>query len=260
MEQFTKTPPAGPGAFGYETAGLRWLAAADSGPATGGEGEAAPVVTVLAASDDRLVLERLRGPAPDRAAAQLFGQRLARTHDAGAAGFGVKPDGWSGPLYIGAAPLPGGTAPTWGAFFAAQRVRPFARRAVAQGDLEGSGLRLIERVAERLEAGVFDDDAPVARIHGDLWGGNVIPGPRGLTLIDPAAHGGHRVTDLAMLALFGAPHLEAILAGYEAASQHLPPGWRDLIGLHQLHPLLVHAVLFGGGYGRQALTQARRYA
>jgi len=67
------------------------------------------------------------------------------------------------------------------------------------------------------------------------------------------------VTDLAMLALFGAPHLDAILAGYESASTHLPGGWRDLIGLHQLHPLLVHAVLFGGSYGAQAAAVARRY-
>ena len=41
-------------------------------------------------------------------------------------------------------------------------------------------------------------------------------GPGGV-LIDPAAHGGHRETDLAMLALFGAPHLEEILAGYQEA-------------------------------------------
>jgi hypothetical protein len=29
--------------------------------------------------------------------------------------------------------------------------------------------------------------------------------------------------------------------------------------LHQLHPLLVHAVLFGGGYGARALAVARRF-
>jgi fructosamine-3-kinase len=30
------------------------------------------------------------------------------------------------------------------------------------------------------------------------------------------------------------------------------------VPLHQLHPLLVHAVLFGAGYGRQAGAAARR--
>ena len=42
-----------------------------------------------------------------------------------------------------------------------------------------------------------------------LWSGG-----RGW-LIDPAAHGGHRETDLAMLALFGAPFLARIIACYE---------------------------------------------
>ncbi|WP_222843895.1 fructosamine kinase family protein [Cellulosimicrobium sp. CUA-896] len=102
------------------------------------------------------------------------------------------------------------------------------------------------------------DDAP-ARLHGDLWSGNVLwtsaePAPRdepdpGIegVLIDPAAHGGHREADLAMLALFGAPHLEELLAGY--AEQHpLARGWRHRVALHQVYPLAVHAVLFGGSY------------
>ena len=121
---------------------------------------------------------------------------------------------------------------------------------------EGWGARVIERLA----SGVFDDDAPPARIHGDLWSGNVLWSPDGVVLIDPAAHGGHRITDLAMLALFGTPRLARIHAAYAEASDHLPDGWRDLIGLHQLHPLLVHADLFGGSYRSQVVEVARRYA
>ncbi|MDR1806598.1 MAG: fructosamine kinase family protein [Propionibacteriaceae bacterium] len=250
MTEFAKTQPAGPGAFGAEAAGLRWLAV------EGG----APVVRVLAVSESRLTLERLSGPAPERAAAALFGARLARTHDAGAVTFGASPAGWSGPLYIGLASLPAGTAPTWGAFYAAERVLPFARAARDQGALDAGQSRLIDAVAARLATGEFDDAAPPARIHGDLWAGNVIPGPDGLTLIDPAAHGGHRVTDLAMLALFGVTHLATIWDAYAAESTWLPDGWRDLVPLHQLHPLLVHAVLFGGAYGPQAARAAHRYA
>ena len=97
----------------------------------------------------------------------------------------------------------------------------------------------------------FDDDRPPARIHGDLWAGNLIWTADGAVLIDPAAHGGHGLTDLAMLALFGAPGLVAILGAYAEAAD-LPDGWRDLIGLHQLHPLLVHAVTHGPRYGAEA--------
>src|SRR5205085_668353 len=97
---------------------------------------------------------------------------------------------------------------------------------------------------------------PAARLHGDLWSGNVSWTTRGAVLIDPAAHGGHRETDLAMLALFGHPGLDDVVAGYESVTP-LAAGWRERLPLHQLHPLLVHAVLFGGGYGAQAEAAAR---
>jgi fructosamine-3-kinase len=101
---------------------------------------------------------------------------------------------------------------------------------------------------------------PPARLHGDLWSGNVLWAADGRAwIIDPAAHGGHRETDLAMLALFGLPHLDRVLAAYDA-SWPLAAGWEERVPLHQLHPLLVHAVLFGGGYGAQAVAAAARYA
>jgi fructosamine-3-kinase len=73
-------------------------------------------------------------------------------------------------------------------------------------------------------------------------------------LIDPAAHGGHRETDLAMLALFGCPYLDVILEAYQAVHP-LRPGWRARIPQHQLHPLAVHAAGYGPSYG-QALHRA----
>ncbi len=74
-------------------------------------------------------------------------------------------------------------------------------------------------------------------------------------LIDPAAHGGHRETDLAMLELFG-PRSARLLAAYDEV--HPLAGGRDeRVGLHQLVPLLVHAVLFGGGYGSQVAAVVR---
>jgi fructosamine-3-kinase len=97
---------------------------------------------------------------------------------------------------------------------------------------------------------------PPSRIHGDCWSGNVLwSGGRGW-LIDPAAHGGHRETDLAMLALFGAPFLDRVLASYAEAAP-LAAGWRARVPLHQLHPLLVHACLFGAGYAAPVAEAAR---
>ena len=115
----------------------------------------------------------------------------------------------------------------------------------------------MRRAADVITAGAFDDDEPPARIHGDLWNGNVLWSSDGVVLIDPAAHGGHRETDLAMLALFGCPFLDDVLAAYDRASP-LRAGWRERVPLHQLHPLAVHAAGHGRGYG-VALAEAARH-
>ena len=82
--------------------------------------------------------------------------------------------------------------------------------------------------------------------------------PDGAVLIDPAAHGGHRETDLAMLALFGFPHLDAVYRGYQSLHP-LRQCWRDRLGLHQLYPLLVHLNHFGEAYGPAVERACRTY-
>ena len=100
---------------------------------------------------------------------------------------------------------------------------------------------------------------PPARLHGDLWNGNVVWDHAGVGhLIDPAAYAGHRETDLAMLALFGLPQLPRVMEAYQEVAP-LAEGWQDRVALHQLFPLLVHACLFGGSYGSRAGEAARRY-
>jgi len=249
LATFTKRAGGRPGFFEVEAAGLRWLA--DAGP------RAARIVEVVDVSAEEIVLVRLEQARATRAAAADFGRALAHTHAAGAAAFGEPPAGWTGDGYIGRQPLSLRPTASWGAFYAEQRVLPFAREAHRRGHLESATLRRVERVADRLAAGDFDDDRPPARIHGDLWSGNVIFTPDGVVLVDPAAHGGHGLTDLAMLHLFGAPELDTISTAYAAAAR-LESGWPDLIGLHQLHPLLVHAVSHGPAYGAEADRVARR--
>jgi fructosamine-3-kinase len=243
------------GFFEAEAAGLAWLAEAEP---DGG----ARVVRVLDVAPGRIDLERLEPARPTREAARVLGTALAVTHAAGAPAFGSPPAGLDGPAFIGRQPLsvrdPGEAADGegWGAWYARERVLPYLRRAVDAGNATSAQAADVERACDLAADGRFDDGAPPARIHGDLWSGNVQWTADGAVLIDPAAHGGHRETDLAMLALFGCPGLDDVLGAY-ADSGSLAAGWRARVPLHQLHPLAVHAASHGPSYG-DALHDAAR--
>jgi fructosamine-3-kinase len=237
---FVKRGPSA-AALEAEAAGLRWLA--DAG------GVAVCPVREVTATD--LVLDRVEEVRPDPAAAERFGRDLAVTHGAGAATFGAGPPGVTA-SFIATLDLPTSSKPSsWAEFYAEQRLRPYVRQA---HDL-GHDVAVVEQVCERLPE-LAPGIATPARLHGDLWSGNVLWSQDGAVLIDPAAHGGHPETDLAMLALFGLPHLDTVLGAYAEAAQ-LPRGWRRRVPLHQLHPLLVHTVLFGGGYAAQTRRAAQ---
>ena len=244
-------PGAPRGFFAVEAAGLRWLAEAE---ATGG----ATVVAVHDVGESHIDVARVRPGEPTPEAAESLGRALARTHASGAAAFGAPPPGWSGDAWIGRQSQTNDPTATWGVFYAEQRVRPFVRRAVDAGHLDEAGARVVDAVCDRLAAGAFDDDRPPARLHGDLWSGNVLFSDTGAVLIDPAAHGGHGLTDLAMLALFGCPERDRLESAY-AETAGLDRAWRSLVGLHQLHPLATHAASHGPAYAAELVTTARRY-
>lgn len=156
--------------------------------------------------------------------------------------------------------MPYAARETFREFWAHDRIAATARMARDRGGLDAAQALQADRFVVDLLAGGVDTGpiVPPARLHGDLWSGNVLWGADGrVWLIDPAAHGGHGESDLAMLALFGVPHLDRIIGGYQER-QTLSDGWQARIALHQAWPLLVHAALFGGGYGDSAMAALRR--
>jgi fructosamine-3-kinase len=243
---FLKSDPAAPpGFFAAEAAGLAWLQEAD----------ALPVPGVLEVADDHLVFEWVEPGRPTAHTAEQLGRGLARLHGTTATRFGLIGDG---PSFLATLPLPDTPAATWGEFWIEGRVRPLAAMAIAAGELPERALHAVDRLADVIDS-VAGPDQPPARVHGDLWSGNVHVDREGRPwLVDPSAHGGHRETDLAMLDLFGGVDVATVRAAYQEVAP-LAEGWRDRVALHQLVPLLAHAVLFGASYAAPTHRAFARY-
>ena len=215
---------------GAEVAGLRWLA------------QARPdVVAEVAGVGVRFIsTRRVVESRPTASAAQAFGRALREVHASGADAFGAAPEGWTGRNYIGRVEQECRPVEHWGDFYVHQRVLPFVE---ANGALDEGYRDVVKRTCDAVLKRHWDG-CP-ARIHGDLWAGNVLFTADSAVMIDPAAHGGHPHTDLAMLELFGAPYLDDIYRGYGLA-----PDEKRWFPLHQLHPLAVHALTHGVAYHR----------
>ena len=243
---FAKTHPAPPpGFFTTEASGLRWL----------GEADAVAVPTVVAVSDDDpalLVLEWIDEGRPHGTTDADFGAALAALHQSGAPCFGREDR-----RTTGSRGLPNEPAETWAEFYGQSRLIPLAKLAGDAAVLPAETIGRLETLAGRLELFGAADEPP-ARLHGDLWAGNRLVDRTGRSwLVDPAAHGGHREFDLAMMRLFGG-FGPACFQAYEERHP-LAPGWEGRVALHQIAPLVVHAIKFGGSYVPSARAAIERY-
>jgi fructosamine-3-kinase len=236
---FVKSNPRSPrGMFAAEARGLAWLA----------EAGALRVPRVLAASQPDagpqfLALELVGSGAPARDFDERLGRGLAALHRHGAPGFGLDHDN-----FVGRLPQDNRSEPTttWTEFFRTRRLEAQLRRAVDGGHASSRMRAGFERLFAALPELVGPDEPP-SRLHGDLWGGNLLVDESGAPcLIDPAVYGGHREIDLAMMRLFGG-FGGRVFDAYDEAWP-LAPGHEERVRLYQLYPLMVHVNLFGGGY------------
>jgi fructosamine-3-kinase len=246
---FAKTNDrADPRMFPAEARGLEWLR----------EASVVRVPEVVAVSSGEigvpsfLVLEYVESARRDRDFDERLGRELAALHLRGAPAFGLDHDN-----FIGRLPQSNARAETWVEFYRDRRLGRELERAAKAG-LASAGMR---RGLERLFAKLHEltgPPEPPARLHGDLWGGNLHVDDGGQPcLIDPAAYGGHREVDLAMMRLFGG-FSERTFAAYDEAFP-LAEGHEERVALYQLYPLMVHVNLFGSSYVSSVERTLARY-
>ena len=244
-----RSPP--PGMYGLEVRGLLWLR----------EAAALAVPEVVCVSDVApayLALGFIESGSGGGDFAEQLGRGLAALHGANAQGFGLAYDS-----YVAVIAQPNRPCDDWPSFYAERRLEPMLARAVSAGRAPRPLRIAVDRVIDRIRRdpeGACGPAEPPARLHGDLWSGNVIVDPVGRPcLIDPAVYGGHREVDLAMMRLFGGFSDRCFDAYHEAAP--LAPGHAERVGLYQLYqlyPLLVHVALFGRSYVGRTVELAAR--
>ena len=195
--------------------------------------------------------------APGRGWGETLGRALAELHSprhGGQRGFG-----WERDNFIGSLPQNNAVAEYWATFWRERRLRPQLVRARRSARIGGADAALLDRLLARVADALADAaaDGP-SLVHGDLWTGNVYPGPAGEpVLVDPAVYRGHREVDLAMSELFGGLP-QGFLDAY-SESWPVDPGYRRLRRpLYQLYYLLVHVNLFGSAYLSGSLQAAQQ--
>jgi fructosamine-3-kinase len=238
-----------PGMFASEAEGLQALHAATN--------LKIPTVVAHGGFDNQqyLLLEYVEKASPSPNQWQQLAQGLASIHKQTDEQFG-----WRSSNYIGSLAQNNKQANTWSEFYATQRILPLTKQLFNAGHLSNNDVYAAETLCNKL--GDLFPIEPPSLLHGDLWAGNfmIAKDATGTTIpsiFDPAVYSGHREMDLGMTLLFGG--FDRMFYEHYHECFPLENGWRKRVSLTQLYPLLVHAILFGGGYIQQCRSIFSKY-
>jgi protein-ribulosamine 3-kinase len=243
---FLKVNEAGkyPGMFATEASGLSLLAEASTLTVPG-------VLLCEQVGREQLLVLSFLEAAPETPFFQHdLGKGLAGLHKNSSEKFGLDHAN-----YIGSLPQDNTRTDSWNEFFVCRRIEPLLKLSIDSGRFNANVRRNFEAFFKKLDE-LFPKERP-ALLHGDLWSGNKMNTVSGPAIFDPAVYYGHREADLAMSCLFGGFSAD-FYRGYEEDFP-LEKGWRGRVELFNLYPLLVHTVLFGGGYASDVLAVIKKF-
>lgn len=194
------------------------------------------------AGDSYLVLEHIKKEAPTPASEQRLGEGLARMHQVTGQGYG-----FDQPTFVGELDQENSMVFSWVEYYRDQRLLPQFQLAEEKGRLPAKRKKGLLQLLDNLDSFIPSDPGS-SLLHGDLWGGNWISGPKETPyLIDPSVLYGDRLMDLSFTELFGG-YSRRFYESYQQESP-LPDYYEEVKPLYQLFYLLVHLNLFGEAYG-----------
>jgi fructosamine-3-kinase len=213
----------------------------------------APAPAVVAADPRVLAMEFVANAGGSTREGEVrLAEIVAALHGVGGDSFGFASDTRIGPIR-----LRNGWHGDWARFYVERRLRPVCALADDRGALPGGFMGRLDDFAARAGT-LLGDPATPGLIHGDLWAGNVLwKGGLPVALIDPSAQWADPEFELAFIDLMGGVS-GAFWERYGQLRLIRPGFWERRVFAYQVYPLAVHAALFGGGYGGQALTAMER--
>lgn len=199
-----------------------------------------------------VVMEYLEKGSPSDHFWSDFGRSLANLHRHTEETFGLSYDN-----YVGKIHQRNNRHASWSRFYSEERILPLVSRAVQHKLLDPSATACAENLCKKM--GELVPEEKPSLIHGDLWHGNFMVWQNGkVAIFDPALYYGHREMDLAMSRLFGGFD-EQFYESYQEAWP-LVAGYNEREPIHQLYPLLVHLLLFGGHYRQDVESILKKFA
>ena len=214
-----------------------------------------PVPRVLHAEETVLLLELVENDGGRQSGEEEIGaaDRLAELHSVSSSEFGLERD-----TVIAGLPQPNTCSASWLELFRDRRLHFMGRRAQKAGGISSGTFARLERLCARLSDFIEEPEAP-SLIHGDVWSGNVlVRDGRVVAFIDPAIYYADPEIELAFISLFST-FGERFYARYRERRGLSAEFFATRRDLYNLYPLLVHATLFGGGYGASVARTLERY-